>query len=153
MTFEAVSPGFALSFRSALHTRAWTRMRSPTTRSVIFFLPWRRTFVSGLTAIDVDAVPATYARPQRFALLTSTLRGVPVSVPFSTTMTFGLQPAPAAGGLPLPSGGAATADDTTRPATANPASATLIFIDCSFTRRRLTVHPHRCGYPPKLAPT
>ena len=45
--------------------------------------PFRRTFVSALAVTEVDAVPSTYACPQRFALVTSTLRGAPVSVPLS----------------------------------------------------------------------
>ena len=96
--------GIALSLSSALQTFAFTRTRSPTTRSVIFVWPCRRTFVSSLTVIEVFPVPATYARPQRLPLVTSTLRGAPLSVPFSTTVTFGLHPSPIVGFLPLSAG-------------------------------------------------
>src|SRR6186713_1288299 len=114
-------------------------------------LPRRRTFVVfGSTAIEVDAVPGTYARPQRFELVTSTWRGAPVSVPFKTTVTFGLQPSPVFG-LPFPSGGAATAEETARPATAKLARNSLTFMNFSFLGGATDGSPKRCAGAGKLA--
>ena len=92
-------------------------------------LPFRRTFVSGVTVSGVMVAPGTYALPQRLALVTSTLNEVAEAlstVPFSTTVTFGLHVGPVGkgfpvvaelpgdAGLPFPDGGAAIAAEALR---------------------------------------
>jgi hypothetical protein len=52
------------------------------------------------------------------------------SVPFRITETIGLQPAPVAGGLPLPAGGAADAAEAATAATATAKTSTFSFIEC-----------------------
>src|SRR5512135_1859881 len=102
MTIDAVRAGFASFARSPLHTRACTSTRSPCRRSPSVFLPWRRTFVWLVTAIEVGWAALTYAFAQWFPLVTVTLSavadapGVLASEPLRTTVIFGLQPAPVA---------------------------------------------------------
>ena len=73
---------------------------------------------------------SSYARPQRFPLVTFTVNdvtpGTP-TVPFSTTVTLGLHPAPVVG-FPFPGGGAATATETLRLAAASVTSINFTFM-------------------------
>ena len=106
-------------------------------------MPFRRTFVSVSTT--TVAVPRVFhARPQRFDPVTLMARDAAealVSLPFSTTVTFGLQLGPVGDGLepvaagvpvvsgfPFPGGGAATALEPARPTTQRPTANTLSFI-------------------------